>query len=372
MTVACTQTAHQKETINLIKDFFHSVNTRSGRMMWELHMMNSLFEITGIKFDKPFMAEVFEGSFTTNSLLKKYPIKASQVMYIFTICGKYNYYDDETYYEVKSTRVYHYGKVYTDGNNNLRWGNEKYFNFRTAPTYYTLDDYNTCRQQAIKTLVLVADKENVVEKEHRESVLDKEYDLLQNIFQGYNDYKTNRVMIVEKEDNKYWVTLKGGRGEQYEYRNSYCFEPIDHSGYCVVSFRKSLINRLGNYRNYLKLKRVVKTDYSWELKTRQDEIVVLKNLIATSIISNTDSKALVTLTGLMDKITDVTRSHENIISKLKRSKEAYEKCENKSISSFNYGCYDEVNGVLQDFEYIDRSVLYIRTKLFDEVLQQDI
>lgn len=372
MTVACTQTAHQKETINLIKDFFHSASTNRSRIMWEVNVMNSLFKMTGIKFDKPFMAEVFEGSFTTNSLLKKYPIKASQVMYIFTIRGVYNYYDDETHYEVKSTRVYHYGKVYTDGNNNLRWGNEKYFNFRTAPTYYTLDDYNTSRQQAIKTLVLVADKENIVEKEHRISVLDKEYDLLQDIFNGYTDYKTNRVMIVEKEDNKYWVTLRNGNGEKYEYRNSYCFEPIDNSGYCVVSFRKSLVNRLGHYRNYLKLKRVVKTDYSQELKTRYDEIIVLKNLVATSIISNTGSKALIALSGLMDKITDVTRSHENIISKLKRSREAYEKCEHKSISSFNFGCYEEVNGVLQDFEYLDRSLLYIRTKLFDEVLQQDI
>ena len=98
----------------------------------------------------------------------------------------------------------------------------------------------------------------------------------------------------------------------------------------------------------------------------------MKNLIATSIISNTGSKALVTLTGLMDKITDITRSHENIISKLNRSKEAYEKCEHKSISSFNFGCYEEVTGVLQDFEYLDRSILYIRAKLFDEVLQQDI
>ena len=372
MVVECTQTTHQKETINLIKDFFYPANTKISRTMWEVGTMNKLFEITGIKFDKPFMVEVFEGSFTTNSLLKKYPIKSSQVMYIFTMWAKYNYYDDETYYEVKSTRVYHYGKVYTDGNNNLRWGNEKYFNFRTAPTYYTLDDYNTCRQQAIKTLVLVANKDNIVEKDNRISVSEKEHDLLQNIVNSYNDYKTHRVTVVEKEDNKYWVTLRHGKGEKYQYRNSYCYEPFDNSGYCVVAFRKSLINRLGNYRNYLKLKRVVKTDYSWELKTRQDEIIVLKNLIATSIISNTGSKTLTTLTGLMDKITDITRSHENIISKLKRSREAYEKCENKSISSFNFGCYEEVTGVLQDFEYLDRSILYIRTKLFDEVLQQDI
>ena len=372
MAVECTQTTHQKETINLIKDFFQSASTNNYRTEWEVHIMASLFKTTGIKFNKPFMAEVFEGSFTTNSLLKKYPIKASQVMYIFTICGRYSYYDEKTHYEVKSTRVYHYGKVYTDGNYNLRWGNEKYFNFRTAPTYYTLDDYNKYRQQAIKTLVLVADKDNIVEKDNRISVSEKEYDIMQNIFNGYDDYKAHRVLLVDIEDNKYWVTLRNGKGEKYQYRNSYCYEPIDHSGYCVVSYRKSLINRLGKYRNYLKLKRVVKTDYSWELKTRQDEIIVLKNLIATSIISNTGSKELITLTGLMDKITDITRSHENIISKLNRSKEAYEKCEHKSISSFNFGCYEEVTGVLQDFEYLDRSILYIRTKLFDEVLQQDI
>jgi hypothetical protein len=370
MVVECTQTTHQKETITLIKDFFRSEFSPATR--WWGTDISMLFDITGIKFDKPFMAEVFEGSFTTNSLLKKYPIKASQVMYIFTIRGKYSYSDDKTYCELKSTRVYHYGKVYTDGNNNLRWGNEKYFNFRTAPTYYTLDDYNTCRQQAIKTLVLVADKDNIVEKDNRISVPDKEYDLLQNIFNGYDDYKAHRVVITGKADNKYCVALRNGRGKMYSYHNSYCFEPIDHSGYCVVAFRKSLINRLGKYRNHLKLKRVVTTDYSWELKTRHDEIIVLKNLIATSIISNTGSKELITLTGLMDKITDITRSHENIISKLNRSREAYEKCEHKSISSFNFGCYEEVTGVLQDIEYLDRSILYIRTKLFDEVLQQDI
>ena len=372
MVVKCNQTAHQKETVKLIKDFFESADYDIPKATeWGNSIISRLYGVTGIKFDKPFMAEVFEGSFATSSLLENYPISKSQVMYIFTIREQYNYRTEEKYYTVRATRVYNSGKVYTDESK----GNEKYFNFDIAPTYDKyFCDYYTYRNHAVKTLVLVANKENVIEREHRKLVLEKENNLIQKIVYRYcDDYKTCRVEWVEREDNTDWVTLREGNGKKYEYLNSdYCVH-FDKSGYCIWAFRESLSSRLDRYTHFLRLKRVVGTDYSQKLRTRYDETIVLKNLIATSIINNTDLKTLKTLSSLMDKITEVIDSHEDIIKKLKRSREVYE--ENKHISligGYGYYHYSKVADVKEDLKDLDSSIMKIRTKLFDEILQQDI
>ena len=375
MVVNCTQTTYQKETINLINDFFSSVDTmyRTG---WGTTIVSRLFGVTGIKFDKPFMAEVFEGSFTTSSLLKKYPINASQVMYIFTMCKGYNYCERKTCYEVTSTRVYHHGKVYTLCNDNLK-RREEYFDDTELSTYFALDEYNTCRQKAIKTLVLVANKENVIERENRKPIVLKKYDLAQDIFciydwVEYTAYKTHRVKSVEKEDDTYWVTLRNGIGKKYKYQNSNDFEPFDKSGYCVVAFRKSLAKRLEDYKKYSKLRRVAKSDFLQELQTRYDEIIVLKNLIATSIINTTNSETFRILYDLMGETVSDVQRHERIISKLEESREIYEKYKHEPFNFCTCDCYDTVDVVTKDFEHLDSSILYIRTKLFDNILQQDI
>ena len=377
MVVNCTQTTHQKETIRLIKDFFESADNIDDFSKVRETIISKLYGVTGIKFDKPFMAEVFEGSFTTSSLLEKYPINKSQVMYIFTIRESHSWYYDKTFIKVRATRVYHSGKVFIKGNG----GNEKYFDFEHAPIYYYLSDYTTDELKAIKTLVLVANKKDIVEKEHRKFVLGKENYLIQHIANGYNNaYKTRRVEWVEREDNIDWVTLREGSGKKYEYRNSdyfkqsdYC-EHFDKSGYCVEAFREFLSRRLGDYRNYLRLKRVVRTDYTLKLLTRYEEVIVLKNLIATSIINNTDLKTLKTLNCLTDKITDVIELHEVIMGKLKRSKEVYEECEHKSLNIGwgAYSYYAKVTDVKEDLEDLDSSIAKIKTELFDKILQQDI
>lgn len=384
MVMECTQTANQKETVKLIKDFFSSVGSRIIGAGWGTGIISKLFGITGIKFDKPFMVEVFEGSFTTNSLLKKYPINESQVMYIFTIREEHSSCNERTYYNVKSTRVYHYGKVYTNGNDDLK-RREEYFDDTQLSAYKNLDDYNTYRQQATKTLVLVTNKKNVIGVKSRKTISKRECDLLQDICRDYdysynryrvdydnNAYKTHRVKLVKKEDNKYWVALRNGIGRDYIYRNSYYFEPFDKSGYCVVGFRKYLTNRLGKYRDYLKLKRVAETDYSQELQTRYDELIVLKNLISTSTINNTDSETLWVLNNLMRTTISSINSHENITKKLRNSKEAYKECEHKEIRYYPHKCYMKIDDITDDFEKLDRSIKDIRTELFDRVLQQDI
>ena len=372
MVVKCTQTTHQKETVNLIKDFFSLADYNFPQATgWGNGIIGRLFGVTGIKFDKPFTAEVFEGRFTTSSLLEKYSISKSQVMYIFTIREHKDYRTEEIEYRVGATRVYNSGKVYTDESK----GNEKYFNFDIAPTYDKyFRSYDYYINTAIKTLVLVADRENVVEREHRKPTSKKEDDLIQYIYEGYrNAYKTCRVEWVEREDNTDWVTLREGSGKKYEYQGiDYC-EHFDKSGYCIEAFREFLSRRLDKYTHFLRLKRVVGTDYSQKLRTRYDEIIVLKNLIATSIINNTDLKTLKKLSCLTDKITDVIDSHEDIMRKLKRSKEVYE--ENKHISlvsGFGYYHYSNVNSVKEDLKDLDSSIAKIKTELFDKILQQDI
>jgi hypothetical protein len=377
MVVECTQTAHQKETVNLIKDFFELANYNFPQATgWGNGIISRLFGVTGIKFDKPFIAEVFEGRFTTSSLLEKYPISKSQVMYIFTIIEHRNYRTEEIEYRVGATRVYNSGKVYTDEST----GNEKYFNFDIAPTYDKyFRSYDYYIKTAMKTLVLVADRENVVEREHRKLVLGKENTLIQHIACGYRydyiGYETLRVKWVEREDNTDWVALREGSGKKYEYEYADYCEHFDKSGYCVVALRESLIyDRLRYYSSYLKLRKIVKTDYSQKLRTRYDEIIVLKNLIATSIINNTDLKTLKKLSCLTDKITDVIDSHEDIMRKLKKSKEIYEECEHKSfkLGFIDYGHYDRVADVKEDLKDLDSSIAKIKTELFDKILQQDI
>ena len=368
MVVKCSQTTHQKETVKLIKDFFNLADYNFPRATeWGNGIISRLFGVTGIKFNKPFMAEVFEGSFTTSSLLEKYPISKSQVMYTFTIREQTNY-RGETYYKVRATRVYHSGKVFIDGHK----GSEKYFDFKKAPIHYYLGDYDTSIQQAIKTLVLVADKENVVEKEHRISVPKKEDELIQHIVNGYNDYKTHRVKWIEREDNTDWVALREGSGKKYKYKKSdYCVH-FDNSGYCDVSFRESIISKLSGYSTYLKLKRLAETDYSQELQTRYNEIMVLKNLIATSIINTTNSETFRILYDLMGETVSDVQRHERIIRKLKESREIYEEYNHEPFNFRTCGCYSTVDVITKDFEHLDSSILYIRTKLLDNILQQDI
>ena len=370
MVVKCTQTTHQKETINLIKDFFESVyNIDEIAEDWGNGIISRLYGVTGIKFNKPFMAEVFEGSFTTSSLLEKYPISKSQVMYIFTTLEKC--YDDKTRYESKATRVYNSGKVFIDENK----GNEKYFDFEKAPIYYFRSGYDLYREKAVKTLVLVANRENVVEKEHRISVSEKEDDLIQYIAYGYDytDYETRRVKWVEREDNTDWVALREGSGKKYEYQNSDYCEHFDKSGYCVVALRKTLIKRLRGYSDYLKLKRLAETDYSQELQAKYNEIIVLKNLVATSIINNTDPRTLRVFFSLTAKVIEAITLHEKIIGKLKKSRELYEQCEYDTLSYYRpITFYDDVVVVMYDLEDLDSSIAEIKTELFDKVLQQDI
>jgi hypothetical protein len=319
-----------------------------------------LFKVTGIKFDKPFVAEVLEGSPIISSLLKKYPINESQVLYIFTDYGK-----NERY---KATRVYHDGKIYTD---RYYTPNENYFGSSQISTYYTLKEYNQCRQQAIKTLVLITDEENVVKVNNRESAIEEERRLLSDIYRHYDstDCKIYRVK-VEKEDNSCYITLKHGRGEKYEYQTSNRLEPIDKSGYCVEAFRKSLAKKINNYKNYQKLKEVVKTDYSQELQARYDEIIVLKNLVGTSVINNTDRETLDTLYDLMDTVISVLSSYDKIVRELKEAKKNCKEYKNKPFSFQTYNCYYKaVDDVTEDFEDLDQSILELRTDLFNEVLQ---
>ena len=368
MVVKCNQTTHQKETVKLIKDFFESAdNIDDIAKKWGTNIISRLHGVTGIKFNKPFMADVFEGSFTTSSLLEKYPISKSQVMYVFITREKCCD-DDKTCYEVKATRVYNSGKVYTCYESR---GIEKYFKSIIAPSFLTFRGYDISRQQAIKTLVLVANRENVVEREHRKSVSEKEDYLVQCAIFGH---VYNRVKWVEREDNTDWVTLREGSGKKYEYKKSDYCEHFDKSGYCVEAFRQFLFRKLEKYNDYLNLKKVVKADYSLKLQAKYEEIIVLKNLVGTSIINNTDRETLDTLSYLMDKITDVINSHEDIINKLKRSREVYENCKHKFIST-HYGTrsyYGKVADVKEDLKDLDSSIMKIRTKLFDEILQQDI
>ena len=371
MVVECTQTTHQKETVNLIKDFFSLADFNFPQATeWGNSIISRLYGVTGIKFDKPFMAEVFEGGYTTSSLLEQYPINKSQIMYIFTIREEYNYRTEETYYTVRATRVYHSGKVYTEESR----GNEKYFDFEKAPRYFCLDGYDSYGRKATKTLVLVANRENVVEKEHRISVSEKEDDLIQYIAYGYDytDYETRRVKWVEREDNTDWVALREGSGKKYEYQNSdYCVH-FDKSGYCVVAHRKTIIKRLRGYSDYLKLKRLAETDYSQELQARYNEIIVLKNLVATNIINNTDYKTIKVCSGLTDKVLEAITLHEKIVGKLKNSRELYEQCENKTLSHRPITFCGDVVCVMYDFEDLDNYIMKIKTELFDNILQQDI
>jgi hypothetical protein len=368
MAVNCLQTTHLGGTVNLINDFFSSV--KDMYLGWGNGIISKLFDITGIKFNHLFMAEVFEGSFTTNSLLKKYPINERQVMYIFTVGG------DKTYYELKATRVYHDGKIYTERNNNQNRVKEDYFRCCEIPTYENLKEYNQYRQRATRTLVLVASKWTVVALENRKPVSEKDERVLQNLV--WNDrcdtyYKIHRVKLVGEEDRMCHITLINGTGKIYKYNKLFRPEHFDKSGYCVVSFRKSLIRRLESRRNYLKLKRVVETDYSQELQTRYDETIVLKNLIATSILNNTDLKTLDKLDRLMGKTLSLIILHGQIISWLEKSSENYEDYKHEPFN-FNtrYCYYLTVDEVTKSFEELDQSIMKVRTELFDEVLQQDI
>ena len=371
MAVKCNQTAHQKETVKLIKDFFESANYDiPNATNWGTGIISRLFGITGIKFDKPFMAEVLKGRFTTISLLKQYPINESQVMYIFVVSGK-----SKGCYDVKATRVTHDGKIYTDIDNYSKWYLDKYYKKGLIPTYYSTNEYNTHRKQAIKTLVLIADKENVIEVENRNTATNKECGILRTISMHYDDidYRTQRVELIEKEGSTYWVTLKGGSGKKHEHKNYESFEPFDKSGYFTVAFRKFLANRLENYGTYIKLKRVVETDYLQELKTRHDEIIMLKNLIATNIINNTDYIKLSVLDYLMSIALSALYKHDDITSKLEESKKIYEKHRHKlldfpthRLNFYIRDCYSVADEVTKTLKDIDRSIMKLREDLLQD------
>lgn len=365
-----TQTLNQKETAQLMTDFFSEL-TKSESKRDEHLQAKHIYESTGIKLSKPFFMDIHEGSFTTNALLKKYPLSTNQVMFIVVLYKKINYWSELEELEHTITRVYDTGKIYT---HTKSWKSsfdrsEHYLSSGLLGIPNSMADFNDQRKKAHKTLVIVADSNNMITNEDRKNKYDLESETLDML--EYNPASA-RVHIIEDNPNYFKVTLRGSNIQNpYTmpiYKNA-LFSTIDPSGYVVEFFRDKLNDRLEQHYEYLGVKKVATTDYSQPLQKVYDEMTVLKNLLATTLISVTDIDIMNKLSKLIQSVTVAFSDYAYIEERLNRTVTCYNKNETRDDW---YGIFLSDNDVTWRLSDLEEELSDIRERLFDYLQQADI
>lgn len=365
-----TQTLNQKETAQLMTDFFSEL-TKSESKRDEHIQAKHIYKSTGIKLNKPFFMDIHEGSFTTNALLKKYPLSNNQVMFIVVLYKKKNYWSELEELEHTITRVYNTGKIYT---RTKSWKSsfdrsEHYLSSGLLGIPNSMDSFNDQRKKAHKTLVIVADSNNMITNEDRKDKYCTESDILDML---EHEPASARVHIIEDNREDFEVILRGSNIQNpctMTIDKNDLFSPIDHSGYVVEFFRDRLDDRLEQYREYLGVKKVATTDYSQPLQKVYNEMTVLKNLLATTLISVADIDLMNKLSRLVQSVTVAFSDYVYIEERLNRTVTYYN--ENEPQEDW-YGIFSSDEDVTWKLSDLEDDLSDIREKLFDYLQQADI
>ena len=354
-----TQTLKQKETARLLSNFFK----RRGNFMYR-----KIYESTGVKLDKPFFMGIHKGIVDTKELLKKYPLSDNQEMFIVVLYKEQNHYTrlEDTHYCM--TRVFDTGKIST--RDSRSWGeDEEYLADGLCHISKTVVDFGKARKRAYKTLVIVADRSNIVPRKNR---IDKEkcaYRILNNLDSNPASTRVNVVGISDE----FWfghtirVTLRGSSyvmGIDTKIKEP-C--PIDHSGYILGYFRRNLMKRLKQYKNFMGARKVLSTDYSSSLQRIYDEMTVLKNLLGSAFINATDTEVIGAVNNLIYRVSKTFVLYDDI-------KEIFDStiavCNGVKVTNSGYFSSDkEVKGYLSRLE---NDLNDIKQELFDYLQQADI
>jgi hypothetical protein len=365
-----TQTLNQKETAQLLSDFFDEFTKAvSGRFAHS--KIKHIHESTGIKLDKPFFIDIHEGSFTTNALLKKYPLSTNQAMFILVLYKTRDYWSGTDEIEHCITRVYNTGRVYTDGMRHDYKRREDYLSTRAFKLPYTLDGFKNSRKSAYKTLVIVADKNNMLPRErvkHSDNYDTNKLGSLQ-----YNPASA-RVNVVEECDSYYHVTLKGSNAPdpfiKKIYKSSnYLSDFVDHSGYVVGYFRDCLDRRLDTYKKSLKIKKVATTDYSLPVQKVYDEMVVLKNILANTLISTTATEHVNKINNLIYSVSRAFSEYDSFKKRLDKTVTYYNET---GANTYISGIFFSDKEVMDYLETLESRLSTTRQELFDYLQQADI
>lgn len=366
-----TQTLNQKETAQLMADFFSELTKSESEVSNRFCniQIKHIHESTGVKLDKPLFMDIHEGSFTTNALLKKYPLSTNQMMFIIILYNTKDYWSGTDMVKHCITRVYNTGKVYTDGMRNNYRRQENYLSPKLFNIPYTLDEFNSIRKRAFKTLVIVADRNNMITKESRKDSYDSR--VLSNL--SYNPASA-RVQIVDNIGSYYEVALKGCK-EPYthtmriykHYSNGEY--TIDPSGYVVGYFKDCLIRRLDSHKKRLEFKKVATKDYSSYLQKIYNETVVLKNLLGSTLINTTDTEFVHNASQLLSSVSRAFSDYNDITKRLNNTITHYN--ENKLNTYLPY-TFSSDREVMRYIENCEDRLSTIRQELFDYLQQADI
>jgi hypothetical protein len=367
-----TQTLNQKETAQLLSDFFDEITKSESEISKRFRhiQIKHIYESTGVKLDKPLFMDIHEGSFTTNALLKKYPLSTNQVMFIVALYNTKDYWSGTDKVNHCITRVYNTGKVYTDGMRSSYRRQENYLSPKLFNIPYTLDEFNSLRKRAFKTLVIVANRNNMIMKENRTDRDIYDSRVLSDL--SYNPAPA-RVQIVDDIGSYYVVALTGRKAPYLHTTRIYKHwsndeYPLDHSGYVVGYFRNNLDSRLNLYKKRLELKKVATTDYSSYLQKIYDETVVLKNLLASTLINTTDTELVHNMSQLLSSVSRAFSDYDDIKKRLNNTITYYNG--NKS-DTYPY-TFSSDRDVMRYIENCEDRLSTIRKELFDYLQQADI
>ena len=351
-----TQTLNQKETAQLMTDFLGNLDGHEKPIL--------IYQTIGIKLDKPLFMDIHEGSFTTNALLKKYPLSDNQMMFIFVLSEHYvyNYKKRLADFEpcFKVTGLTTKGRIVTSHTRNSDIMDILYCS-RPCVIFEDREDFNKERNIAKKTLIVISDKNNIVTVGKRHTYRDLDYSILAH--EGKEPFEA-RVTCVYKEKldipriiirgrDKHRVSTVRIRSDYYN---------IDPSGYNIRYFKQRLFCELEKYKNIKIMSEIVSTDYTSDINKLLDEIVSLKNMALVELINITNKTDITH--RLLQCVTSsyyVIDNIQDLIAILERVREEYN---NGGIGHYIYMTPEMVKHKLEN---ITKSIFKIKQELFSEL-----
>jgi hypothetical protein len=346
-----TQTLNQKETAQLLSGFLGNLDSHEKPVL--------IYKTTGVKLDKPFFMDIHEGSFTTDDLLKKYPLSDNQKMFIFVLSKSMDY---KHYFKV--TDLTTKGDITTSStkNNGILNNLESSQHF-SAPcfAFASKKDFNKERNIAEKTLIVISDYKNIVIVDNRHTFKGFRYTIPAR--KGEKPLEA-RVTCVYEEDSR--LIIRGRDKHKVDtVRLHYQNHDIDPSGYFTKYFKQRLLSKLDKRKG---IKELVSTDYTSDINKLLDEIISLKNMALAELINidTIDTPIAYSLLKYVESSYNVIRGIELLVDNLKAIKEEYN---NGNMHPCTHWTPELVEQRLEDFM---KSIIKIKQKLFDELQQTDI
>jgi hypothetical protein len=364
-----TQTLNQKETAQLLSGFLGNLDNHEKPFI--------LYKYMGIKLDKPFFVDIHEGSFTTNSLLKKYPLSDNQMMFIFVLSEHYvyNYKKGSMCFEhyFKVTGVTTKGRIFTSHTNkdNILSTLQPDQYYSTPCVIFTnKKDFDRVRNIAEKTLIVISDKSNIVPVSKRHTCEDLDYTIPAH--EGKEPFEA-RVTSVHRGKSDVIRFIISGR-DKYKVstvRSTYLYYSIDPSGYNIKYFKQRLLSELDKRKRIKSIGELVSIDYISDMNKLLDETVLLKNMALAELI-NIDTAD----TDIASNLLRCTRLSYEIINRIqdlmddfKRVTEEYNNGDIEDIGDLWRYDYLTPKNVERSLENFMKSISDVKQKLFDELHQ---